>query len=51
MLNAFVEASGKVLTSKFFTRTHCTYKYGHIHVAQKEQQNSTLLIEHGVNRL
>jgi hypothetical protein len=33
-----------VLASKIFTRTHRTYKYGHIHAAQKEQQNSTLLI-------
>jgi hypothetical protein len=43
MPNAFVK---KVLASKFSTHTRRTYKYGHMLAAWKEQQNSTLLIEH-----
>jgi hypothetical protein len=40
MQDAFIMTSRKVLASKFSTRTHRTYKYGHIHGAQKKKQNN-----------
>jgi hypothetical protein len=46
MQDAFVTTSRKVLASKFSTRPHRTFKYGHIHKAQKEQHNNNLLLEH-----
>jgi hypothetical protein len=45
MQDAFIKTSRKALASKFSMRTHRPYRYGHIHAAQKEQQNTTLLIE------
>jgi hypothetical protein len=51
MQDAFITTSRKVLASKFSTRTHRTYKYGHIHGAQKKQQNNNLIDhENGVRQ-
>jgi hypothetical protein len=44
--DALAKTSRKVLASKFFAHTRRTYRFGHMLAAEKEQQNSTLLIEH-----